>query len=100
MNLGFLPNYEHSKGKKTNPKEEGEKGWEEEQLVNSFRRRDKNLTLNGNTVSSVTCTGKVKEGNRSLQMPDRVSLYPLHKNLLRWGPTHLHILMSTEDFHM
>ena len=58
------------KERRQNQKKKGKKKWEEEQLVNSFRRHDKNLTLNGNTISSVMCTGKVNEGNRSLQMPD------------------------------
>lgn len=39
--------------------------WGKEQLMNSFRTHNKNLTLNGNIIA-----GKVETGSLSLWMPD------------------------------
>lgn len=71
MNPGFVPNYDHSERKKTKLKKKRKKdSWDGKQLSNSFRRHDKDLTLNSITISSVKCARKEKEGHISLRMPD------------------------------
>lgn len=69
--------------------------WGKEQLMNSFRTHNKNLTLNGNIIA-----GKVETGSLSLWMPDWIkrmevkhhSIHSTQEPLKLYLP----ILMSTE----